>query len=53
MPKTEAPKARSDTPAAELLDWLGRYAESDEGIDPLGLADLDADGAHDRRERQP
>ncbi len=52
--KAEATKAPPPhAPAAELLDWLGRYAESDEGIDPLGLADLDADGAHDRRERQP
>lgn len=40
-------------PAAELLDWLGRYADSGDGLDPLGLDDAGADGADGHRKQQP
>jgi len=52
VPKADGPALSAHAPAAELLDWLGRYAESDDGIDPLGFADFDADAdAHARREQ--
>ena len=40
------------TPDAELLDYLGRYADAADGFDPLGLADTDAAPAPATKERQ-
>ena len=39
-------------PDAELLDYLGRYADAADGFDPLGLADTDAAPAPATKERQ-
>jgi hypothetical protein len=48
-------KSAAGTPDAALLDYLGRYGDAADGLDPLGLADGDAgaaDGAPPRKERQ-
>jgi hypothetical protein len=47
--------APAGTPDAALLDYLGRYGDAADGLDPLGLADPDApaiDGAAPRKEQQ-
>ena len=53
VPAAKAPPPHA--PAAELLDWLGRYGEAGDGLDPLGLADLETvtHGADAKKERQP
>lgn len=54
MANAEQAKAHAPAPPAELLDWLGRYADSDDGVDPLGFADLEAaDVAREQKERHP
>jgi hypothetical protein len=52
-------KTDKNTPAgapdAALLDYLGRYGDAADGLDPLGLAETDAgavDGAPPRKEQQ-
>jgi hypothetical protein len=38
-----APASAAPAPATELLDYLGRYADAADGIDPLGLAAASAE----------
>jgi hypothetical protein len=47
--------ASAGTPDAALLDYLGRYGDAADGLDPLGLTETDAgavDGAPPRKEQQ-
>ena len=47
--------APASTPDATLLDYLGRYGDAADGLDPLGLADPAAsatDGAAPRKGHQ-
>jgi hypothetical protein len=47
--------ASASTPDAALLDYLGRYGDAADGLDPLGLVEGDAgaaDGAPPRKEQQ-
>jgi hypothetical protein len=49
------PEKSTHAPPAELLDWLGRYADAGDGLDPLGLDELDpapAKGAVDKERQQ-
>jgi hypothetical protein len=48
-------KSAAGMPDAALLDYLGRYGDAADGLDPLGLAEGDAgaaDGAPPRKEQQ-
>lgn len=53
-PVAKAKSPAANAPAAELLDWLGRYEGAGDGLDPLGLADFDtaapARAAKDRQQ---
>jgi hypothetical protein len=47
--------ASASTPDAALLDYLGRYGDAADGLDPLGLAEGEARAADDappRKEQQ-
>jgi hypothetical protein len=47
--------ASASTPDAALLDYLGRYGDAANGLDPLGLAEGEAgatEGAPPRKEQQ-
>jgi hypothetical protein len=47
--------ASTSTPDAALLDYLGRYGDAADGLDPLGLAEGEARAADDappRKEQQ-